>query len=203
MKAMRTGALIAALALASLAVGCGEDADEAPPTAPVETADPLPELPAGWSVHANRDAGFALGVPPGWTARARGVRSELRSPERLAALAVTVDRTDEVLAAPLDELASATIAAEVPGLRDVEPGEPRPLRHRYEAVALRATGVAGDEDVPERLLLAVVRREGIATFTALAARNARRSPHLYARQMERAIRSLRSRPIVPPAQTAQ
>lgn len=202
-KLTRVAIALAATALAAGAAGCGEDEDTEPVTTPVESAERLPELPKGWSEHRNDDAGFAVGVPPGWMARDRGISTELRSPERLAAVSVAADRTGEVLAVPLEQLATATISGEIPGLRDIEPGEPRALRHRYDAVSLRAAGVAEPKDVRERLLLAIVRREGTVTFTVLAAHNAEENARFYEDEIERLIRSLRSRPIGPPAQSAQ
>lgn len=200
---MRIAAALGALLLAAGAAGCGADGDTAAVTTPVEAADPLPELPGGWSEHHNEDAGFAIGVPPGWRARDRGIGTELRSPERLAAVSVAADRTGEVLSVPLEQLATATISSEIPGLRDVEPGEPHPFRHRYNAVALTARGVAEPKGVRERLLLLIVRRDELATFTVLAAHNAEEHPRFYEDEIERMIRSLRGRPIGPPAQSAQ
>lgn len=189
--------------LATGAAGCGSDGDEEPVAAPLETREPSPDLPRGWSVHQNEDAGFAIGVPPEWKARDRGIGTELRSPERLAAISVAADRTSEVLAIPLDQLATATIAGQIPGLSEVEPGEPRPLRHRYDAVQLRSRAVAERENVQERLLLAIVRRPEVVTFTILAAHNAEEHPRFYEDEIERMIRSLRSRPITSPATSAQ
>ncbi len=191
-------ALTAAIGL-SLLAGCGED-DETTTAAsrPVETADELPELPPGWTEYSNRDGGYEVGIPPGWFARRRGARTELLSPEQLASVAISIDRTDEVLDVPLEQLASATIASGSLGLTDVEPGEARPFGHRYDAFAVKATGFSDEANVEERLLLAVVRREGIATFTVLAAVNAENHPRFYEDEIERIIRSLRSRPINPP-----
>lgn len=187
----------AAVALSPLIAGCG-DWGTTTTSLPVETIEKSPDLPKGWTEHANKAVGFTIGVPPGWSVEDHGVRTELLSPEHLAAVSVTVDRTDEVLDVPLEELASATVSAGVPGLRQVKPGEPRPFEHRYDAVLLGATGVGGDKNVHERLQLAVLRREGIATFTVLAAENAKNHPHFYDKQIKQIIRSVRSRPITPP-----
>lgn len=177
--------------------GCGGGEGATTTSRPAETIEPSPRLPEGWAEHINRDAGFSIGVPPLWTAKARGTRSELGSPERLAAVTVTIDRTDEVREVPIDQLATATISAGVPGLSEVEPGEPRPIRHRYEAVKLRATGVGGDENVPEDLQLVVLRRRGIATVTVLAAVNANNHPKFYLDEIDKLIASIRTRPITP------
>jgi hypothetical protein len=180
-----------------LIAGCG-DSGTTTTTQPVETIDRPAKLPPGWYTWTNKQAGFTIGVPPGWSADNRGVRTELLSPEHLAAVSVTVDRTNEVLDKPLDQLASATIAVGVPGLRHVQPGEPKDFGGHYDAVLLKATGVGGDQNVKERLQLAVLRRPGIATFTVLAAENASDHPHFYDEQIKKIMRSLRSRPINPP-----
>ncbi|MGI8460100.1 MAG: hypothetical protein ACR2OC_00485 [Solirubrobacterales bacterium] len=181
--------MAAALVLAS----CGneESADE---PRPVETADVVPDLPPGWSVERNADAGFAIGVPPGWQARNEGISMTLRSPDRLVAATVVADRSDEAIEAQLDELAETTITA-VAGIRDLEPGDTRKFGHRYEAVAIEAKGVGGKRDIRQEFLLVVVRREDLATFTVLVAGNAEQDTNGYDTDIERMIRSLRSRSV--------
>ncbi len=190
--------LTAAVGL-SLIAGCGDDDETTTTTSrPVETAHELPELPPGWVEYVNRDGGYAVGVPPGWFAKRRGARTELLSPEQLASVVISIDRTDEVLDVPLDQLASATISSGSLGLTEVESSQPKPFKHRYDAYAVKATGFSDEANVEERLLLAVVRREGIATFTVLAAVNAENHPRFYEDEIERIISSLRSRPINSP-----
>lgn len=185
-----------ALLAAGLIAGCGGDgADTTAAPAPVETADKLPALPAGWSGYQNRDGGYAIGVAPGWLAKRRAARTELISPEQLAAVSITVDRTDELLEVPLEQLASATISSRGLRLEEVDPREPEAFAHDYDAVAVKATGIGGEANVEQNLLLVVIRREGIATFTVLAAVNADSRPRLYRDEIRGMIRSLRSRPI--------
>jgi hypothetical protein len=64
-------AACAALAFAPALSGCGERDEPEPAATPVETSDPVPELPRKWSRHVNSRAGFAVGLPPGWSARDR------------------------------------------------------------------------------------------------------------------------------------
>jgi hypothetical protein len=99
-------AACAALAFAPALSGCGERDEPEPAATPVETSDPVPELPRKWSRHVNSRAGFAVGLPPGWSARDRRRSSLLRSPDRLAAVAISADRTRSGLALPLDEFAT-------------------------------------------------------------------------------------------------
>jgi hypothetical protein len=183
--------------LIGFAGGCGDGSDGPDSSRPVtETVDPVPKLPRGWKPHVNRDGGFALGVPPGWSARAHGAHSELRSPDRLVAISIAADRSEETLAIPLPELARTTLDAGLPGIRKLEARDPRPNRHRYDAVSLAASALAGkDPPVRERLTLIVIRRQGLATYTALAAENTEASARPHREEIERALRSLRGRPI--------
>lgn len=190
----RTATLVSTAVLALAAAGCGGEESEDPPPGPVETAEEVRNLPSGWSVHRNFDAGFELGVPPGWDARARGIRSTLRSPDRLVAATIFADRSNEAIELPLNDFAQAAIAG-IDGFDDLEPGEVRRFDHRYDAVAIEASGVERDSGVEQELLLVVVRREELATFTVLVARNAERDTGRYRDQIERMIRSLRSRPV--------
>jgi hypothetical protein len=195
MNHLRVG-VVAILVLVGLVVlpGCGDD-DTTTTSTTAETGDKLPKLPAGWTEYVNRDGGYAIGVPPGWFGKRRGARTELLSPEQLAALSVTVDRTNEVLEVPLEQLASATISSGGLGLEEVQPGNPMKWGHHYDAVAVKATGIGGEANVNQNLLLVVIRREGIATFTVLAAVNAENHPRFYKDEIKEMIRSLRSRPI--------
>jgi hypothetical protein len=194
---LATIAATAILLASSVIAGCDEEDGGSGDSGSVsETVDPLPELPRGWEQHVNEDAGFAIGVPPEWSARARGERSELRSPDRLVAISIAADRSEDALGVPLPDLARATLRAGPPGVRKLEAGRPRPFRHRYEAVSLGATAVAGENPpVRERLHLFVIRRPGLATYTALAAENAETSARPHREEIERALRSLRGRPI--------
>jgi hypothetical protein len=194
----------AALAAAALLAGCGSD-DEEPTGAqpqPRETVEELPDLPDGWRKAVNRPSGFVVGVPPGWDARmAEGAQgSLLRTPDDLVVVSISADRTGGALELPLEEFATRTAEAlggEVAGegrLRNLELGELRELRHRYDAVALTATGTAA-RGVRERILVAVIRREGLATYVVVARENARRASQFGdLGTVERIARTLRGRP---------
>jgi hypothetical protein len=196
----RAAALIGtiSLALVVLLAGCEGDRNDARKSAPrtvEETVDPLPNLLPGWSEHVNRHGGFAIGVPPGWSASAHGARSELRSPERLAAVSIGVDRTSDAIDAPLERFAAATLKAGLPGVSGLDAGSPRPFRHPYQAVSVEATGVAGEAGLAEDLELVLIRRDGLATYTALVAQNAERGRGVYAAQIDQMLATLRGRPI--------
>jgi hypothetical protein len=184
--------LLSSAAAALIFVGCDGDDDEAP-ARPPETADPLPNLPRHWKREVNREAGFAIGVPPRWSSRDRRRDSLFRSPDRLVAVSVSGDNREEALAVPVDEFA-ARVTEALPKLRRLEAGTPRPFRARYEAAAVSATGRAAGDGVPQRLLVVVARREGLATYTVVAARDAQRGAQAHRDQVRRMLRSLRGRP---------
>lgn len=196
-------ALIAALLVAAAPAGCGDrggDAEEALPPAPAkETADPLPDLPKGWSKEVNHDAGFAFGLPPGWTATEREGPSLVRSPDRLVAVSLTADRTDNALGPAFDQYTSATAADLERVFSDLDPGRPQPYSHHYRALAVEASGRARESGVRQDLLLVTLRRSKLAAFTALAAVNAKRQPKEHMRQAERIISTIRGRPVTFPA----
>ena len=185
-------ALTLFLVAALVGSGCGAD-DSPPPAPPVESIEELPQLPRGWNEHVNHSAGLTIGVPPGWEADNDGIRTELRSPDRLVAATIVADRSDEALEFPLDQFADAAITG-LGGIDDLEPGDSRSFEHRYDAVAVEATGVGGPKDVRQKILLVVVRRDALATFTVLVARNAEQGTEDYEGEIETMIRSLRSRP---------
>jgi hypothetical protein len=185
-------AALGTLAAASALVlgGCLVDEKDEPPP-PVETSDPLPKLPRDWSREVSRDVGFAIGVPPRWTASERRRSSLFRSPDRLVPVSVSADRTAEGLAVPLDEYATR-VADSLRGFRNLKAGKPRPFRAHYDAVAVPATGDANG-GVPQRLLVVVERRDGLVTYTLLVARNAKVGAGAHGDEVRRMVRSLRGR----------
>ena len=167
-----------------------------------EDADPLPRLPTGWGREVNGEAGFAIGVPPGWTARPspQGQGSVIVSPDELAVISITADRTSGALELPLGEFARRTAAAlgsEVAGagrFRGLEVERPWRFDHAYDAVAVRARGTPRGGE-PERVLVVVVRRASYASYVAVARQNAVEDSQYADREtVERAIGSLRGRP---------
>ena len=71
----------------------------------------------------------------------------------------------------------------------------KPFPHRYDAVAVEATGTPARSGVHERIVVAVVRREGYATYIVVVRSNAEHSsPFGDEATFEQAIRSLRGRP---------
>jgi hypothetical protein len=176
--------------------GCDVGEKDEPPPAPVEKADPLPKLPDRWSRHSNPKLGFAIGVPPQWSASDRRRSSLFRSPNRLVAVSVSADRSEGGLAVPIDEFADRVTKA-LPDLRGLKAKRPRPFRARYDAVAVTATAKSKKGGVPQRLLVVVERREPFATYTVVVAANAKQGSGAHRDEVLRMVRSLRGRPARP------
>lgn len=191
-----TGTLAALAALTLAACGGGDDgAEPEPEPRPVEVAHKLPKLKRGWEPHLNRRAGIAIGEPPGWTTRDRGTTTVLRSPDKLIAITITADRTDDALDIPLEQFAARTFAA-LPGFEgELQPSEPRRFKARYPAAQVQGRGTAADTGVRQRLRVVVMRRKGIVTVVAVIAENARRADKVFSRNAVEAVQTIRTRPV--------
>lgn len=188
-------ALVAALGVAALIAGCGDDSDEpAPEPRQVESADSVPELPRGWEVHANRAGGFAFGLPPGWKARDRGATTEVRSFDGLVVLSIAADRTSEAFAIDPAEAATRTMASLAAFAEPIEPGEPRELDHRYDAYEVSGHGRSTRNGLEQDLKVVVLRREGAVTITVLIAANADRRAKPARRISDRVVETMRTQP---------
>jgi hypothetical protein len=184
-----------AVIVSFVAGGCGgggATTTEAP--APRETVDKPPLLPRGWNLLVNRSDGFSIGLPPGWRDIARGPGSLIRSPDHLVAVSLTADRTNEALEAPLDGFAADAIA-NLPGFAQLRSGRPHRLSARYDAVEVRAIGRATASGVKQDLRLVLERRDRLAAYPILIARNAKLDRGAYRPEIAAMLRSFRGRPI--------
>lgn len=189
-----------ALALAALllpAGGCGDGADDAPPEPPPpppETIDRVRELPDRWKVRANRPGGFAFGLPPGWRARNRGISTLVRSFDRLVAVSISPDRTDEAIEVPLADFVTRALVA-LPGFEaELAPQGQGRFQHRYRGIEARAAGTATRSGIRQRVRVIVLRRDRLVTFTIVIAANVE-GGRASERVAERMVRTLRSRPV--------
>ncbi|MGZ5310686.1 MAG: hypothetical protein ACXWZK_03050 [Solirubrobacterales bacterium] len=153
---------IAAVAVISLIQGEEEEGASVRVAPPPETADPLPELPRGWSAETNAAGGFALGVPPGWSAKSAGEQTTLRSPGSSVVARVTADRTEAAVNAGLDEYAEGLL--EELGGPDEAEAETMSAPAGYERSTASGEGPGG-----RRLDVFVVRRPELAAFPILVA----------------------------------
>ena len=185
-----------ALALAVLgAAGCGSAETPEPQPRPVETIDRLPDLPPGWHEHVNPAGGYAFGLPRGWKASDRGSTTEVRSFDRLVAIHFGADRTGEALALDPGEFATRALAG-APGYEEpLEPGAPRPFRHRYKAARASASGRSAETGVALDVSMIVMRRDRTAVLSALIAANASADARASRRLAERVVATVRSRPL--------
>ncbi len=69
----------------------------------------------------------------------------------------------------------------------------RPFGRNYEAVEVRATATASATGVEQDISVIVLRREGVATFTAVIAANAKPSAEESRELAERVVETLRTR----------
>jgi hypothetical protein len=193
-RATLVATLLAALAIAQIA-GCGSGVKTT--TSPMETVDPPASLQRGWSTYVGRVGGFTVGVPPGWTIEQQGTSTVLRSPDKLAAISITADRTDAALSVPLESFATSA-AKGLSGFEQLTVGAVTPYADHYDGVAVAANGRLKATGVLQRLKLVVLRRDNLAAFPVLATENARkRSP--FESQVDAVVRSLRGRPVEVPA----
>ena len=193
---MERRARLAALAAAALIAlpGCGTEV-EPPEPRPTETVHRVPDLPAGWRPFANTAGGYAFGLPRGWRATDHGSRTEIRSYDRLVAITINADRTDEALALDPAEFAAAALAV-APGYEEpLAPGPPREFEHRYEASQVTAGGTAKATGLKLEVSEIALRRDQVAVLTALIAANARPQARHSQRLAERLVGTLRSRPV--------
>jgi hypothetical protein len=175
--------------------GCGSGDDGTTTSSSVvETLQPLPKLPPGWRRVVNHSEGFAFGLPPGWQAQeTHSGTTLLRTADRRIAVSISADRTDQALSQPLGAYATGA-AKSLGGLRRIKLRATSPFSHRYAAVQVRADGV-GARGVHEKALLVALRRDHLASFVVASLRRAGVPNALYAAQVKRIVKTLRSRPI--------
>ncbi len=196
---MRAIAASVCLALAALvAAGCGGG----PPTEttiqrPKETAQRLPELPAGWKSRRDPRLGYAIGVPDGWQVSGRSRRVLLRSPDHLVAVTLTADRNPRTFRLPLDRFAAQALGA-LPGFKvPLEPSKPKPFGGTpLQAVSTTATGAQAG-GLKERATLIVLRRDRVVNYTVAILENAEQPGAALDRAV--ALRMVRTLRDVPPS----
>jgi hypothetical protein len=194
--ARRAASWLACAAALSIALaGCGGTDVAEPEPRPVESVDPVPELPGSWHVHANAAGGFAFGLPRGWTARDRGTRTEVRSFDRLVAITFTADRTGEALDVAPPEFASRAAAATGGFEERLQPDEAVEFRHPYEAAVTTARGTNANTGVEQEVSVIALRRGALAVLTATVFASSTAAARDSRALAERVVRTLRSRPV--------
>jgi hypothetical protein len=182
--------------LATALAGCGSDDEQQPDMVrQPETVEELPKLPRGFEPYVSRVNGLTLGRPPGWKATEEGVATLLTAADQLVVMSLSVDRTDEALAGDPETLAGQTFSALEGYEGELDPSEPRPFKHRYEAFEVSGEGVSAATGVRQRLRVVVLEREGAAVVTAVIAENAKEKAPLEVEQALEALRTVRTRPV--------
>jgi hypothetical protein len=172
-----------------------------------EKAERVGNLPAGWTVERNPAQGFSLGAPPGWRAGGDCLRGGAKpgqvtilcSPDKLVTMSVAADRSDDALELSAEEFAIQTAESLADRYDDLRRRPPRPVRGHYEGAVVKARGEAAATGVDQNVEVVVLRREGAATFTAVIAANADKPTEPAVGLAERALSTLRSKPIPEPA----
>jgi hypothetical protein len=193
----RRSSPLAVIALALALAACGSD-DE--PQAPevqreVETVEDLPKLPRGYERHISRTNGLALGRPPGWKANEKGVATFLTAPDELVVMSLSADRSDEAISTDPGTLAAQTFSALRGYEGELDPSDPAPFKHRYDASRVEGRGVSADTGVRQNLSVIVLVREGSTAVTAVVAENAEEKAPAEVRQALESLRTLRTRPV--------
>jgi hypothetical protein len=195
MRRSQVLSLLVSSALLALPAGCGGGGQgAAPPSPPTERADARPKLPAAWKRLVNQEAGFSLGLPPGWTGRGARGTTLIRSADRAVAIAITADRSDDGLTAPLAQYARHTLLA-LPGYSALHVGAVRRRTGtQYPAVTVQATGRYTATKVRQAIQLIALRRDHAVTFTLAIFRNASAPEKTYAPALGIMLRTFRGQP---------
>lgn len=192
-------AVALAVVAAALLTGCGDGGDGTTDDQPEETTDAPAALPRGWREYVDSRAGFSIGVPPGWKARARGSGSLITSPDGGASLGITADRTDEALDEPPPQFAR-DLARSARGVEDLKAGRPRPYSGaHYRAARVDATGRRVKDGIQLRITALVLKRDDLAVYPILILKNEKVRAGLYEPDLRAIVASLRGRPVEVPS----
>lgn len=193
-------AIVAISVAALIGVGPSDDDEAAPLAPPPETADPLPQLPAGWTASENDAIGVAVGVPPGWTSKSTDAKTTLRSPGSTVVVSVTADRSGEALQADLtdyalriaEDLQGETAVSIDPNDTEQPGGGPG-----YEVASVTANATRTGGGAERTLQVVVVRRPELAAYPMLIASGPNVDPAELRPIVNEIVASLRGRPVSP------
>jgi hypothetical protein len=157
-------------ATATLAVTSCDEGDEftGSPDPATERSDRPANPPPGWHTVANRRAGFTLSVPPGWATRTRKSATLLRSDDRLVAVTVAADRSEDGRGTPPRRYARRTFRA-LPGFRKLRATPARRVRGTpYRSARVDGGGTLARRRQRQRITVAAYQRPRRATYTIVA-----------------------------------
>lgn len=166
---MRAIALLLATAAALGGAGCGEEDEFAgSPDPATERNDRPAKPPPGWHTVANRRAGFTLSVPRGWATRTRKSATLIRSRDRLIAVTVAADRSEDGRTTRPRQYARRTFRA-LPAFRKLRSAPARRVRGSpYRSARVDGGGTLAKRRQRQRITVAAYQRPGRATYTVVA-----------------------------------
>jgi hypothetical protein len=183
-----------AAALAVVLAGCGGSSQPGRANAPRETSDRRPPLPPGWRRVVNRQAGFSLGIPPGWTARGGHGATLVRSRDRALAVSIAADRSPQGRTLAPARYARRTMGA-LRGYRELRIGGPRRVRGaHYPAAAVAGGGTFRRTRVRQAIDAIALQRRGLVTFSLVVFRNASVAGGVYVAAVDEMVRTFRGQP---------
>jgi len=186
-------AVLAAIAVVGLA-GCGGSSQTRHATAPPETSDRRPPLPPGWRRVVNPQAGFSLGIPPGWTARGGHGSTLVRSRDRALAVSIAADRSPEGQTLTPARYAVRTMRA-LRGYRGLRVGGAHRVRGaHYPAAAAAGRGTFRRTHVRQAIRVIALQRPRRVTFTLLVFRNTGVPGGVYDAAVDEMVRTFRGQP---------
>jgi hypothetical protein len=161
-----------ALLLAAAALGatsCDEEDDFAgSPDPATERSDRPAKPPRGWHTVANGRAGFTLSVPRNWRTRTRRSATLIRSSDRLVAVTVAADRSEDGRATPPRRYARRTFRA-LPGFRRLRATRARRVHGSpYPSARVDGGGTLAKRRQRQRITVAAYQRPRRVTYTIIA-----------------------------------
>lgn len=172
--------LVLGLATALSGPGCGEEDEfRGAPDPATERNDRPAKPPPGWRTLANRQAGFTISVPRGWTVRTQGTATLIRSRDRLLAVTVAADRSESGRTMRPRAYARRAFRA-IPGFRRLRAQRVRRVGDSpYPNARVDGRGTLAGRRQRQHISVTAFRRARRVTYSVVAfgANARRRTPH--------------------------
>lgn len=183
-----------ALGCAPAGGGCGNSSERDAAATGRGSADAAAPLPRGWQRIGDAQAGFTLGLPPGWTSQVGSATTIARPEAGGVALSVSADGSKDGRKDTPEKYLRVAIE-HLNGYRALRVGQPRPLKGlAYPAAMVTASGVFAQTGVPQEIQLYALRRPERVTFIISVFRSTDIAGSRYMGLVDRIVRSLRARP---------
>jgi hypothetical protein len=140
----------------------------------------------------NPRAGFTIAAPRSWTARTRRGATLIRSRDRLVAITVGADRTDEGRSTSPGPYARQLLD-DLPNFEgSVKPQARRVPGTPYRTARVEGAGVLKTAKRPQRITIVAYHLPNAVTFAAVVFRNPAAEPPADRQAVERLLRTFRS-----------